>query len=345
MRDLWNRVENVAFVTVIAALVWLYAEGRSVAELRETLTIQLEPPPGQQLLIAEPGPDGTLTPLSELTVDVLLRGSRGALAQAEGFASEALVHPINPDEPEQTLELDTLLRELGLDELGVNLQEVTPRRQRVVVEPMVRVENIRVELRQADTGVTFAQPPRADPSTVTLLVPQSRAADARDAVVVARFDELDLAQFPEDLPQSRALVLDLPEGLDARFCRVEPAQTTVTFELSTAVAELELNAVPVWIAKPPSVDRDYAIDFADGMPRTVSLRVRGPAEAIDQLENGFRPAALIEITSDALAGRSGETSWPVERYLLPPGVTVVSRTPDTPWRLIVSEIERATETP
>ena len=310
----WEKIQSWLIVTVIAVLVWLYAEGQAVTEQPRQVEVEFVAPAGVDLRVEPASVSVTATFSASASqmrqVEALLR--RGPMQvevrRPEGEATYTETMPLG----------EVLMRETELGQMGVNIVEVTPAARQVSVEPLVtREAEVRVEV---EPGF-HVQRPRVEPRTVELTVPASLADLAQREPVRAPLTEL--GTFEVDEEQTVEVMLELPEVLRARrWVRMEPRTAQVTFTITRQTETLTLTSVPIRILMSPVMLRRYDVDVADEDLVLHDVVISGPTDVIEQVRSGeLAVAAVVEPTVDEL---EAEVDSLVVELDMPEALTVES---------------------
>lgn len=307
---------TAAIVTIVAVLIWVFAEGESLRTASGTATIIIETPTGTALRVTDPdgfAGDATLT-------------FRGSNAASDAIMSQ-LDRPIQldrahglPDSPgAHALELAEVLREAEpFADSGVSLIEVDPEVLRVEI----------VDLRQVTLPVVavvegeYEGVPVVSPESVTIAVP-SGLADQLDsaAAVVARVRAERLEAVPLGIAQTiTGIRLELPGPLGGNWAvgTPSPEVASVTFTLRDTTRSAVIPQVPVqYVLATTEVGR-WNIDIDD--PLIENVTISGPSDLVDKVINGgsVRVRALLELSFEEL--EQAITSKEVEFAVLPAGV-------------------------
>ncbi|MEX0655722.1 MAG: hypothetical protein WD534_08710 [Phycisphaeraceae bacterium] len=292
-RSLLDKVQTGVIVSVIAVLVWLYAEGEAVQERPKQIEIQF--------VAAGSGPVG-IDPSRPFLIGVTFQASTGQMAQVEHLLSQGPVQiPVAPredaDSPMQTVVLREALERSMLGELGVNIRETSPATWQVAVEPLETVE--------LDVTLEVAQPelvgprPRIEPSRVAVTVPASQRARVAELQAVARLD--DVGALEPDQQHTVDLRVSLSEAVNLRWMRVQPETVEVTFTLREQTDTVTLTSVPIEVQVSPLLLRRYMIDVSDEHMVLRDVVLTGPADEIDRIRRKERPIrAYLRPTADEL---------------------------------------------
>jgi len=315
-------IKTISIVTVMAALIWIWAEGESVSSVvvNPRLTFAADPSGAAQ------------TELSFLsdenwrgTVRLRLEGSTVAIKQAERALGSAIQLrsgqpgvPSTPG-PRQTLNLVEALRSLPeVKTLGVTIVDVDPSDIAISVTRYVTKE-IAVKP-DFPKEIVVAGESTLTPGRVTVRLPEGLAATLTDAdTATVRFTAEDLKSTPEDVSTTVLSPVLLPATLtkDREHVQVSPKEVSVTFRLKRNIDTVTLSSVPVWIAVPPTEGAGWDVELKEPFLRDV--RFTGPAEAIKRLrERTFAPIAEVRLKSEDLESNAAQKEAVIA--LLPPGV-------------------------
>lgn len=342
---LWDKLGTALFVTLIATMVWLYAEGRTVSEVTRRVTVRFVAPQGQELMIAQVGSSGNNGASSEriqrfetLEVEVTLDGAQAALSRLDDALNQAVPLQVSAreDATDQIVNLSQLLGRDLLTPMGISINAATPEQVRLHIEPIDTVTDVPVRITDQDGGPlaelileSLEGPPSATPETVSVRLPRSLADAVAESAVIARLIAKDIESSARGQRQ-QTVPLSLPPEIDAAMApwvTIQPDVADVSFTVSETRRRWESeNPIPIWITAPPSVHDQYRIRLAEDTAATVSFAITGPASAIDEL-TAFPPIAFVEITSakaaNALAaladGQEAALQAPL-RFVLPHGL-------------------------
>jgi hypothetical protein len=344
-RRRWReKLETYVVVTVVAVLVWLYAEGENVKLYNnEPVAVQFVAPEGQQLAVE---------PAEPIRVLASFRGSSGQFQQFyEIVRSGPLEVPVNTDPARlgtpQFPIVTQLLDQTALGRLGISGLTTDPQ----TVEVLVReLQTVRLPVEVDVRGVELVRPATVEPSEVRLTLPadQAQAAVGRRATVRLTPSELD--PFPPGEPHSVQGTIELPLGLDSPWTRIEPRTVLVQFEKNPRVQTrtVTLDSVNVYINVPGGAFEFFSVRLP-AERRVPTVRVSGPADLIERIQpsgpaaNG--PAerlvwAEVRPTTQRLreiAAADGPVLEPLH-FVYPEGLTVDSAVTQVP--LAVEEVNR-----
>lgn len=277
-------------VTLVAILIWVFAEGESLQ--RQTRRVDLS-------LRGDAAPTRLVRVQSGETdwrgqVNLSLEGTTAALAGIDdelrrAIAIEPGMEGFPPDPGEQVVDLRAVLRaHEAFRNRGVTIARVEPPTITVYVYELVeRTVPVRVEVPE---GEADGQPV---PSVETARVRLSREADAAltgTPTLVARLTSTDLAALtPGRAQQVRGVPL-VPGpalvGVDPLL--IAPQRVDVTITLRTRTDSIVLPNVPVHLRLGPLEQARWIVEIAPEDQALRDVRVTGPAEFIAQLRSGQR---------------------------------------------------------
>ena len=311
-------------ITVVAVLVWLFAEAQSVSERTLDLRVRISTPTGSSWVIQ------TIDPAWSGVTTVRVQGARVAVDDAVRLLTEGVDLMIGgPAAPaqrgRQVIDLrEALLQNPPLDRAGVTIASVEPRTVEIEIDELVRIDDVPV--RPLLPGVATVGEISAEPPTVTITAP-SRAesrigATLLETGVQARLPLSVLSSLPEGGPQEHEARIVLPDALSATpGASVDPATVTLTFTVRSTTERITQASVPIWPQTPPTEINRWDIEVTPVVLRDVSLV--GPSDVIQRIRSGdLRVIATLRLSSDELEQRI--TSKAPEIIGLPDTVAVES---------------------
>ncbi len=294
MGDRWK---TLLLVTLVAGMIWVFAEGESLRTQRVSLRIAFAPGEGQAQLVR---PSDTWT--GQVIVEI--EGATSAIGRFEELAREPITlragQNFSPDGGE--IDLRTVLRAYpGFRRSGIAFVNADPSSVRVWVDDLERFElPVRVEVARGEVSGS----PRADPARVTLLIPESaRSRYSREAVVTALVRAEQTATLVPGREERLAAVdLVLPESLrDVPGVEIIPPQVGVTLTLRHTTAEYLVPNVPVHIRTAPKRLAEYEIEIAPESEFLRNVKVRGPRDVIARIESReINVIAYVSLSHDEL---------------------------------------------
>ncbi len=326
-----ERIRMILIVSVVTAVVWLFAEGESLTTRTEAVRVQFVVSEANRGLLRVRVADsfeGAAT--LELTgSQVGIEAARRALGTVVELRPTEMSFPL-VDGVYQVDLASVLASSDQLQGLGVKVTAATP--ARVAVE-YVRLETIEVPVRPIISGLDIAGEPIVEPDQATVRIPAALTPSTREAIsVLAVVPESQLSGVAEGVQTSRSVSLSLNNF--ARQLRdvelVSSGRATVQFAVESTAAEEDLASVPVWIVVPPSVSEQWSVELASNQT-VVRVRIRGPREAVSRIASSETPLiAVVSLDANEMLSRVGskEISWFVRREgqlsPLPRGVEVIS---------------------
>lgn len=301
-----DRLRSFLIVSLITAVVWLFAEAESLndVEIRTPVALIASNPMVQ--IITDEGWEGRLR--------VTLRGSNAGISQAREYLEQGVALPLpfaaGPDEAETPVDLlETMQRLPELQRFGVTITAVVPMRVTVRVREMVTTE---IPIRASLPGVELDGSASVTPASLNIRIPRSlreslAAANQWPPAILATLPEETLAALPRGALVEREAELIIPDALAAGSGAVVPtnASATINFSIRARSESIELRA-PVQVLLPPIESGEWDVQLAGG-DVLLDLAVTGPPELIARLRDRTdRIVAVLALSSDDLA--TGVTS-------------------------------------
>lgn len=329
-----ERIKMITIVSIITAVVWLFAEGESLTTRTETIRVQFvvgESNRGLLRLRVVDAFQGGVT--LELTGSQIgIEAARRALGASVELTPADLDFPL-ADGVYQVDLASVLAESEQLAGSGVKITSTTP--ARVTVE-YTRLETIEIPVRPIVEGVDLAEEPTVEPARATVRIPTALPDAARQAIQVrALVPEAQLQGVAEGIQLTRSVGLTLDDA--SRQLRdvelVTTARATVQFTVESTAAEQDLASVPVWLVVPPSLSEQWSVELASNQT-VLRARIRGPRDAVERIASSETPLiAVVSLDANEMLSRVGtkEVSWFVLRESqlrpLPRGVEVISAEP------------------
>jgi hypothetical protein len=315
--DIWKKIEVGILVTIVAMLVWLYAEGESLKTETESVRIQFV---GSNDVVIKP---------RELTgVSVTFSGPNRSVTEFKQLVRQPLKVRVEPDAKSVVQDLvlaDALAEDPAVRDLNIQIDATTPARQPVEVERMQEYE-ARVRLVTGD--VELAGEPQIDPELVTVhMTPTVRAYLEGDLTIEARLSDVaDLRQIQPDRPVTRDIRLRPPEAIDLpEQVKIVPRSAQVGFTILKRTDTITLQQpVPIYVRLPVIVSNQYEI-VTENEQRLLSepVELTGPRSEIEKIQSNDIVAELRLTTDDLERGVTSKTV----HITTPPNVSVTSMLP------------------
>jgi len=310
-----EHIRTILLVTVVTALVWVFAEAESLRTQDTTIELVFEADRGSERVIdlidpASPpgGPATFLPPGSVVEVTVQLEGSTGAIDTAMRRLRERSIK-LSPGAEgvpsvtgENVLSLNSVLRGVPeLRTLGVSIKRVAPESVRVFVDELGTRE---VPVSVITPGGDLDGPPETRPALVRITAPQRdlRAITEGSSAVA----KVEPAIWSRLVPGRRETVpgirLEPPvEFAGASRVRIDPPTADVSLTIRSRTASLVLPTVPVHLRVPPGELSKFDVDIVEQDRALIDVTVTGPAEVIRDLEaKTLRPIAYVSLSFEEL---------------------------------------------
>ncbi len=290
-------IKNAILVTLVALLIWVYAESESLRteDMSASISFASAPGTGRAVWLL----DSPSRPVME--VKLRLEGATAAIdALRRQLHANIMLTPgteLPKDPALHTVDLRAALRANStFAKSGVTIAEVSPGTVAIRVDELIsRQIPIRVEL---PLGTETVGPPEVQPSQATITYPSSLRDALNDLPIVAPLDKSALTPLtPGRLERIPGVPLLAPSTVrDQPYVTVEPKVATVTVTLRDQTATIELPTVPVQIRISPVAIADWDVDISPDSRFLRSVRVMGPSDLIAQI-------GKLESTQDDLLDR------------------------------------------
>lgn len=331
-----SQLKAALIAILVAVLVWLFAEGESLATRTVDMTVSLHSDPGGDLVIKPEDPNfrGVARVRLEATTRLL-----DTVANAVG--DRLVLTPGTPGVPTEpgerrVVDLREALSNLPeLKGLGSTVVDVQPRQIVVRVTRLVTREMpVRVELPQGFDLPLDGEPTLATGTVMVRAPEQALAAIPEGTFIPAKVSEEQVRRLKSDGPQTVTATAQLPVGLrSVTPVTLTPETLGVTLRIRSRVETLKLATVPVWYSLPPTEDGGkWNVQVQDKFLSDVSIT--GPSEEIQRIRAGQAGVkAVVELSSDDLS--KGVTSKQATFTGLPAGLS--ANAPSTTVRLRISQ--------
>ena len=326
MKSVLSQITTFFTVTIVALLVWLYAEDANV----QTYTEQAV----RVKFVLPAGADGLVTPSEPITVLVDFDGSNGQFQQFDDARDEIIEIELPIDQTLDLQELEIDLRDEieqadRLKQLGINVTSVTPERATVTYEKILEV-SLDVKIRQRTGAIKLSSAmfrEAGQPPTVKLQMPASQAAQLGNINAIAWIEEEDVASLEKGAPQQITVSLEMP-GVIATLPR-----SISTVDLLVTVADdrdtVQIDRRPILLSYPPSINERYIIELEETDRFITAFELEGPRDQIALLKadpaskDVWASVRLSNEEADAAVADSGLISKAVD-IIAPRGVVLSS---------------------
>jgi len=322
-------ISSIVATTLIAALIWLVAEGQTLREIQQTVQVSLTPPEGDTQLIVRPRPFTGWT--SEVTLQ--LEGATSSIQTLLNELSSAVALTPGMELPgspgTHVVDLrDAIRRHQAFQGSGVSITAVTPETIEIEVDRLTTLSVALQPVVEADLDT----PATIRPDTVQLsgpsLVIDAWAADASPddgadvPVIPVRVDPARLSGLTPGVGTDLSGVpVQLPEALRGAWStRVLPGRVTVNVRLRSRTSSATLREVPIRMLLPPEAAGRWLVEIPQEDRALKDVVFTGPQASIDRIQSGeVVPTAVVELSLQEL--ESGVGSKPARIIDLPRGVT------------------------
>lgn len=326
-------LETVLVVTVITALIWLYAEGETINTQTRTITIRLVAPMAGQA-VSVPEHETSETGEVELEVEATIQASRGNWQRIEELIRREIEvkvsSPNSSTSQVQPINLREALNQSALTDVNAFVKEVEPANVSVRVQQLQNVPmGIRIE--RGNIEISDDGEPKSDPATVMVTMPAEIAQKVRDQDIelIVHLDQLPPDKLLEDEQQSPSVVLRLPpELVGVPFVTLGQDRVNVTFIVRKQTEEIVLSRVQVRLRLSDEITGLYKIKIDPDTQRYLGVTLRGPSNTIqsirdDESQSLVQASILIKLAD--LTSEDNHTA-PLE-WVLPDGVEIISTDP------------------
>lgn len=279
-RKFHEKVETWIVVTVIAVLVWLYAEAT---------VLQQKTGESVQLIIDEPTKNYAIAP-NATNVSVSYRGSSGQIQQFNEITGVPMVIEIDPTgittATERTIILDEALARAGFGAIGVTDLEIDPATLNIVIQPLDTIQLPVV----VDAGdVPLNGEPVAEPAHVAVTAPQNVIDQLRGQSVTAKLvqatsngDGTGRERVATNIP----LVFPSEVDLDSQWVKTDNDTNTVriNYTLADDVTTVVVERVPLYISLPVDAQLRYTVRPQDKTNFLSDVELQGPTDLIARIK-------------------------------------------------------------
>lgn len=321
-KSVWReRIETIIVVTIITALVWLYAEGESVRTYHESIRVKFVAAPGHNFRI---DPNMRTDTQGDVDVQLTYRASAGQHQEFRQKTSHAAVRiPITQAGEHAIAIKDELINNSQISQLGLNIEQANPATVTLNVQRLAKV-TLPVKVRYS--GMHLAKPATADPKQVTLILPSKMANQAKGSYVIALLPESAGRNLAEGTHTQKVKVT-LPYYLRwlSSQIQVKPGNVQVSFVIANKTRSITLYRVPIRISVAPWALENYNITLIGSNIISDGVALLGPEDKINAIRNGKTAIwAVIRPTRDQLKAGSHTVDLHIHK---PDNIKVISSLP------------------
>jgi hypothetical protein len=291
---MWNRIKNFIMVTLVTAIIWVFAESESLRPIQvPSVEITILPEQGQPYTV-DVAQDSAAIHGNVVRADLSLEGPTAALDIVQRRLRLPIV--VNPgmkgfsSEPgRRPLDLQAVLRdhpELHLAGRGVSIKSMSPEAVDVTIEQLV-TKSVKIDV-DLPAGTELDGTAELKVSTANVVLPQSQASKIADnTAVIARIDPAALARLNPGRKETITAVRLYPPAELATIQRIkiDPATVDVSLTLRTKTASIKVPSVPVHIRIAPGELSKWDIDIPDQDRFLTDVTVSGPSDAVKQVQD------------------------------------------------------------
>lgn len=315
----WARhIQDILLVTLITALIWLWAEGRNVQTYTPTSPVPVRVElPAEDLVVVRQSPD---------RFRMEFKGAQSEINRLRrAISGTGITLELDRTEPEELnlVMSEQLAAASPIADMSVNITTVDPPTMQVEVDRLVRRE----------VGLTFTPPRDAElaedsltiePERVTVTLPEGRLDELGDRLEVEAL-QYHLQAGVRQRPRGR---VQLPASLaDDPHVQVEPREVQLSFTIDRTEDMLTLPSVPVWVTLPPADLENYVVRLDEESRVLRDVRISGPSDLVQRVRDGtLRVVATLRLSSDDLARAVDDSSTGTVSFDLPPSLTVTAET-------------------
>jgi hypothetical protein len=309
----WRKARGVGLVTIVAILIWAFAEAESLRATDVVMDVTFEAETAGRRVVDLADPDPTAAEGRPAGSPALVRATlqvEGSAASVDAAVRRARRGPVRiaPGMPglsaapgtHQVRLREALLAHPDVRALGVDIKKSDPEIVRVTVDE-ITTRDLRVVARTPE-GVEGL--PEVKPSLVKVSLP-SRVASLlpSDAVAFVRVDDRTFAALAPGRKETvGGLRVQLPaEVAGAAHVRIDPPTAEVSLTVGTRQASVRLPSVPVHLRIAPAELAKFDVEIPESDRALLDVTVTGPVELIRQIEDktlpvvGFVPLSFEEL--------------------------------------------------
>lgn len=307
-----ERIRSILGATILAILVWVYAEAESLRTLEPLIELAFDA--GSQsdrtIDVFDPATanGALLAPSSTLRVTVSLEGSASALdaITRRGQGRVITIRPGMAGVPDQPGEYPVSLRDIlsqapEFRDNGISVKKVEPENLRVVIDEVVSRE---VKVTVATPGGDLDGVPETQPRVARVIAPAREAKGLTDtSTATVRIDDTTWAGLvPGRRETIPGLPLELPRELaNSPRARMEPSLADVILTVRSRINSIVIPSVPVHLRVAPAELAKFDVDIAETDRALIDVTVSGPADLVRQIEDKTIPLiAFVPLSFEEL---------------------------------------------
>jgi len=292
-RKLQEKLETWTVVTLIAVLVWLYAEATVLQPHSATVQVQF----------SDPTRSFAIAPLGNVQINVNYNASSSQHQQFLAKTQLPLQIEIDTSEVDSVGTVTLLMKEellrAGLGDLGIADFKVEPTTRNVSLRKLKSM-TLPVVVK-AEKGVTLNPQAAATavPSEITIQAPVDLIDKLAGQVVHAVLSESLIGTNTGREDSADNVPLDFPATLDEAFAlnspwvKVDTRDAQVFYTLADNDAELVIDRVTLVVTLTAAQQNQYVVQLPSNEQWLFDVKLRGPAHIIQAIQEGDNRYPLV----------------------------------------------------
>lgn len=319
-----SEIFTLLLVTLVAALIWAFAEAESLRKDEVTVEVFFVPEAAADRHLTLKSPAELIGTSYRVSLTVHLEGTAASVDEAGRILRKPLQFtPYSKSLPttpgEHNLDMRAILAaHADVQRVSASIASVEPAVVPALVEELVMREvDVSVQLA---TGQTDGQP-EPKPSRVAIRAPRAIADTfPKDLVAIAAIDAPQLERLVPSRRETLAGVkLTLPPPFnDSKAIRIDPPNIDVQLVLTVRTPTSKPMNVPVQVVLASVEQKRWDISFDPRFQFIPDVTVTGPAEIVRQIEDRkVQVVALLQLSFNELEGATTQTKEVVFSTLPP----------------------------
>jgi hypothetical protein len=326
--------QDYLIVTLMTALIWVYAEARNVQTYAPN-----EPVP---LTLRMSAKDLVIVDQKTTKVSVAFKGAQAELDKLRRSLGNGFQVELDLTEPgAKSIPLADLLRESKpLNSLSVNVVRMEPQTLELTVDRIVRTQ-VPVSFKPKDVQLVPGSV-RIDPPSMPLTAPQNKLAQLGQDPTTWSLEaqpNVDIRGLPPGVEHTVLAQVALPTvlGSDPQTT-LGARQVRVTFTIDKKENSYVLPTVPVWVSAPPGDMAMYNVKLHDESRVLKDVKLTGPDEVMAKIEDkSLRVVAALRLSTDDLVAAAGKGELTGQAHLVLPAL-VTAELSAAPVRYSVTKV-------
>lgn len=333
LRNLYKAIKTVVMVSVIAVLIWLYAEGENVKPREVTFDVQFVSPQGVDLMIQ---------PAQPTRVRMTFRCANTQFTEVQRLVAKPM--SIAVDDPgaavsqSQTIVIkEWLTNRSPIAHAGVTIDEVQQPTVQVQVERMATVTLPIEPSPTVPQGVELLAASTVAPDKAQVRVPASLQNAIQQLSLQATLDAAAIEKLEPNIPHTAVSPLTLPPAYRIYNASIRPATAKLTFTVRRQIESVALKTVPVMILAMPSELARQSVIIDEDNRALRDVTVTGPSAVIDRIsKNPSLVWAELRLSPDELAQALGKEVNRKSPTLSGPPEVTFSPPPPVTFRVVLN---------